>query len=480
MNRHSPDHATASILAALALSSAAFALAQETQPVARSRAGEHSLPSVPSAVHHSTAEGHRLVAGTARLGVIQRQYDEALANGQYGEAEAAAKQMIDLMLDAGGHAQKNMADALARLAFAQRHRERYDAALQNYRAAIALLEHSESRLSESLIEPMRGVGDTYMASGRADLAASAYEEALHLRHVNDGPHTLKQVELLNDIATAKEQAGDSDAALDALDRIFGLYARTFAIDSEEVLPVLDRKASLLTGLERHQEARAVYREIIGIMQARRGEYDLSLLQPYSAMARTYFYDLDDVYFRSEPTTETGETFLERALEVAEKNPEATWLMREQALIELGDYYTVRDIQDKARIHYGRAWELLSSGRDRLDRRRRDLGRSVALFRTALDPHADFGYGNDVDRGPEDYLDGYVLVSFTVNARGRVIDVRVADADPVGFTAMEERVTHAVRDFIFRPRYDDGRPVYAHGQLFRHDYRYVESDLEAAN
>lgn len=477
---HAPDYAIASILAALLLSSATRTLAQEPRPAAPSPPAERWLTSDPPAPRAVTVGRPRPGAVTARLQAVQRQYDDALAMGLYGEAEDAAKHMIDLLLAAGEHGQA-MAHALDRLAFAQRQRELYPAALQNYRAAIELLERSESRLSASLIEPLRGMGDTYMASGRAELAVPVYEEALHLRHVNDGPHTLEQVQLLSDIAIAREQAGDAEAALDALDRIFNLYAREYANDSEEVLPALERKASLLGRLERHQEARSVYREIIGIIRERRGEYDLSLLQPYTAIAHTYFYDLDDVFFRSEPTAETGETFLEDALQVTERNAQATWLMREQALIRLGDYYIVRDVQDKARTHYGRAWELLSSAEDRLDRRRRDLGRPVTLLRTALDPYADFGYGTADDRAePEDYLDGYVVVSFTVNDRGRVVDVAVADADPAGFTAMEERVIHAVRDFIFRPRYVEGHPVYSPGQQYRHEYRYLEDDLETAD
>ena len=439
-------------------------------PADSSRAGAG-----PIAIHAAEAVPSGRTAGHAGavvgLQTWRRQYDDALAKGLFGEAETAAKKMLEAIVG-GGASQPLVAEGLTRLALAQREQQLYDPAVQNYSAAIDLLRGTGNRLREDLIAPLRGLGDTYVASGRADLALPVYEEALHIRHVNDGPHTLEQVGLLDDIAVALERSGSAEAALDTLDRMFFLSARAYASDSEEVLPVLGRKAGLLNGLGRHQEERAVYREITGIIRNRRGEYDLSLLQPYFALGRTYIHDLDDAYFRSEPTTETGETFLRKALEVTERNPAATWAMQAQALIELGDYYTLRDVQDRARIQYGRAWELLSAEADRLGRRRQALGRPVLLLRPPLDASANFGYRSDADADPAEYKDGHVVARFTVNDRGRPVDLEIVDADPPDFAAMETRVRLAVRGFIFRPRYDAGRPTSTPDHEFRHEFRYV--------
>jgi tetratricopeptide (TPR) repeat protein len=469
-NRPAPDHASMSVLAALALLSATAAAAQEPASVARA-SSDQSLPPSPAAIPAAKP-------GASGLSEYQRLYTEALANGLYGEAEAAAKRMIDLII-ADDHGEKPMAEALSSLALAQKQGRLYGAALQNYQAAIELLESSENRLSESVIGPLRGLGDTYAASGHADLALAAYEHALHIRHVNDGPYTLGQIDILDAMATALAEGGQVDAALGIVDRIYRLYARAYAPDDEEVLPALERKALLLNEAGRHQQERAVYREIMRIIQNRRGESDLSLLKTYMALGHTYFYDLDEAYFRSEPTTETGETFLKKALELAESHPDATWLMRERILIELGDYYTVRDVQDRARIHYRRAWNLLSEAEDRSARRQRDLESVVLLVQPKLDPYANFGYrSSDADADISDYRKGHVVARFTVNGRGRVMDVRIVDADPAGFYSMEARVVQAVQDFIYRPRYRGGSPAPARGQTFRHDYLYRDSDLAA--
>jgi hypothetical protein len=413
------------------------------------------------------------------LSEYRRLYDRALAEQQYLEAETAAKQMVDFMNDRGARDASAMADALSRLAVAQRFSEQYESALLNYEAAVHVLESSENRLSERLVQPLRGIGDTYMASGRPELALAAYQHAVHITHVNEGPHNLDQAEILDDMVDAEMQRGDAQAALDLTDHLYGLYARAFAPDSEEVLPVLERKAGLLNDLGQHDRERAVYRDIARIIEDRRGESDLSLYDTYTALGRTYFYDLDEVFFRSEPTTETGETFLRKALAITEENPGATWIMREQALLELGDYYLVRDTQDKARIYYRRAWELLSSDAARHDRRRQDLEQVVPLVRLKLDRYANFGYrSDDQDVDPADYRTGYVVARFTVNDRGRVTDTEIADADPAGFAAMETRVRNAVRDFIYRPRYENGEPVRTPAQTFRHEFLYRDSDLAA--
>jgi tetratricopeptide (TPR) repeat protein len=415
----------------------------------------------------------------SELGEYRRFYDQALAERQYLEAQTAAKQMVDFMNDRSDGDARAMADALSRLAVAQRLSEQYESAIQNYEAVIRLLESSENRLSDRLVQPLRGIGDTYMASGRPELALPVYEHAVHITHVNEGPHNLDQAELLDAMVDAQVRRGDAEAALDLTDRMYGLYARAFAADSEEVLPVLERKAELLSDLGRHDQERMVYRDIARIIEDRRGESDLSLYDTYTALGRTYFYDLDEVFFRSEPTTETGETFLKKALTIAEENPAAPWIMQEQALLELGDYYIVRDVQDKARIHYRRAWELSSSDAARRDRRRQELERVVPLVQTKLDRYANFGYRSDDEEvDPADYRSGYVVARFTVNDRGRVTDTEIADADPAGFAAMETRVQNALRDFIYRPRYENGRPVRTPAQTFRHEFLYLDSDLQA--
>lgn len=437
-------------------------------------AGELEGEAAASAGNIGSAER---AAGTAQLadfGSLQRlldSYTQSMEMRQYQEAEAAAKQRIEYLLDVRG-AKAHVAEALHALALAQHLGGQHDTALLNYFAAIGILENVESGLSEKLIKPLRGVGDTYMATERADLALPAYDRALHLTHVNEGPHSLDQVEILDALMEANVQLGDFDTALAVIDRMHALHARQFATDSEEMLPVLERRARLLNRLGRHQDERLVYLDIVRIIEASRGENDVGLIEPYTAMGRTYLHEVGEVTFRSEPTGQTGETYLKKAVMVARSSPEANWLVQEQALIELGDYYTIIDVQDKARRAYRDAWQLLSADDRYVEQRRKDLENVALLIQPGLDRYANFGYRSSAAEEAA-YTEGHILARFKINDRGRVTDIEIVEADPADFSAMEIRVQRTLRESIYRPRHEDGRPVITENQLFRHDFLYVK-------
>lgn len=407
----------------------------------------------------------------------RNRFSEALSDRQYEEAQVAAKQMIEYAVEVGIDDPVCMADSLTKLALAQRLSEAYDPALQNYATAIDILETNDSMLSEKLIAPLLGVGATYLANGHPDLALGAFDRALHLRHVNDGPHSLKQVEILDAIVAAELARNESEAALTVTDRMHGVYAREFGTDGEELLPVLARKADILESMKRYGEERLVRLQAVHIIERHRGESDLMLVDPYLALGRSYLKEVDQFIFRAEPTSETGETYLKKAVAVAEQNSDADWQVRKDTLMELGDYYTVLDVQDKARRSYRDAWDFMSSAADRLDQRSLDLERVAILRRPVLDRYAHFGYRSAPDDvGSAEYNEGYVLALYSVNDRGRVTNITIAASNPPGHGEMEFHVRRALRNFIYRPRYENGNPVATDNQRFRHEFLYPASDI----
>ena len=424
-----------------------------------------------------TLHGRRALSGEAAPGdasllTLVDYYEGSIASHQYQEAQVAAKRRIEYLLRDEDPPGSLMAAALEDLAFAQRLSESFEAAIQNYSAAIDLLARGNSMLSGRLIDPLRGLGDTYMASAQPHLALPVYERALHLNHVNEGPHNLGQLDILDTMMAAEEEAGRPDSALGVVDRMSALYARHFGTGSEEMLPVLARRAALQNRLGQHQGERLTYLDVVRIIQEHRGESDVSLIEPYSAIGRTYLHEVGDVVFRSEPTGQTGETFLKKALDVARKNPDAGGLIQAELLIQLADYYTVMNAHDKARRRYRSAWNILSAN-GRLDERRNDLETTVPIVRPKLDRYANFGYRSAADASADTaYDEGYIVASFTVNERGRVTDIEVVEGDPADFGAMQTRVQRTLRESVFRPRYEDGDPVRTEGQLFRHDFLYV--------
>ncbi|MDH3806967.1 MAG: tetratricopeptide repeat protein, partial [Gammaproteobacteria bacterium] len=127
-------------------------------------------------------------------------FKQLLQDGVLDEADTVAKRVVELAIRSRGPQSNEYAKALTNLAIVQHRTEQYDAAQQNFQAAIDIIEDNEDRLNAQLINPLKGLGAAQLESGRPDLAATTFRRAVHVTHVNEGPHNLDQLELLESIA----------------------------------------------------------------------------------------------------------------------------------------------------------------------------------------------------------------------------------------------------------------------------------------
>jgi hypothetical protein len=72
--------------------------------------------------------------------------------------------------------------------------------------------------------------------------------------------------------------------------------------------------------------------------------------------------------------------------------------------------------------------------------------------------------------------GHILVSFDINYRGLVIDPKIVEAEPAGIEEMEKIVLRAMRQNVYRPRFENGLAVRTVEQTYRHDFFYLDKDL----
>jgi tetratricopeptide (TPR) repeat protein len=434
-----------------------------------------SEPSTSSVINAET------VAGLPEAGDDEyrylRQFRESMAGAQYQEAEVSAKQLLEHLQSLEAVPPTSTAVALSNLGLVQRLTGQYESSAQNYRAAISVIQRQDDMLSGRLIEPLQGLATTHRDSGDYGEALRTYDQALHISHVNDGPNSIRQAQVLSGMVDVNLAADNPSAAFGLLDRMYGLYERRYSVNALELLPVLYERAELLNRLDRHGEERRTYRQITRIMTKNYGQTDPALIDPYVAIGRTYMHEASEVVFRSEPTTQNGETFFQMALKVAEANPQLGPETLAACVLALGDYYTVMSVNDLAELQYRRAWDLLSAD-DLLGVRRAYFEVPVPLRRTALGKYPDFDYGwSSSDVNADELKGGYIVARFKVNARGRVKDVELVESDPPDFSQMETRVRFGVKDFIYRPRILDGEPAASSDILYRHNFFYRTSDLE---
>jgi protein TonB len=123
---------------------------------------------------------------------------------------------------------------------------------------------------------------------------------------------------------------------------------------------------------------------------------------------------------------------------------------------------------------------MSSNESYLASRAEDLEAPVPLARPAPDLYANFEYNPDRDKlSADDYLEGEVVLAFTVNDRGRTEDLRIVKADPENFTEMEARLRNAVKEFAYRPRLADGKAIATPDMQHRFRYFYTPTEYQAS-
>ena len=408
-------------------------------------------------------------------------YKNMLENDMIAEADVVAKRIVELSIRENGFESGDTAKALTNLAIVQHRNEDYETAQQNYEAAIGIIERVEDRLNSALINPLRGLGASQMASGRPDLALDTFGRAQHVSHVNEGPHNLDQVAILEALAEIYVYLGEHQRAYDLQDRVYALYARKHSVDSDEIIPALFKRAEWQHRLRMYSRERDTYRRIIKIIEKNHGKQDLSLIKPLTGLANAYLYvsELDREY-RSDTSLTTGEIYVKRAKRIADQHPDATWMIKEDTYLSLADFYIFSDKAGKAKRTYQETWDLLSEDDSRLSNRHDHLETLVMLQNVY--PPKYYGMDDDVRPLGDDkkFQQGKIVTKFRVNTRGRARNFEIIESHPPGLEEMEKDVLREMRQLIYRPRLEDREVVETQNMTYTHEFFYRESDLVPAD
>jgi len=404
-------------------------------------------------------------------------YRQALESQSYLEADALAKRVVELSIEVFGINSLDSAKALTNLGIAQHHNEEYEAAQANYNAAIDIIERTTDRLNENLINPLKGLGAAQLAAGRPDMAVESFERAVHISHVNEGPHNLMQIEVLQSLAETYLAAGELDTVEDIQAHIFQLQARDVDLGGMDIIPALENQARWQHRLQLYEKERYTWRKIIDVIEDHHGNGDLRLIGPLTGLGKSHlFVGGSEMSFHQPTSITSGEVYLKRALRIAEENPDSTWQIREDAMLALGDFYIMSGKPNRAHSIYEETWQLLSEDAERLQHRHDQLESLVVLQR--ISPPKYVGIGGEVRSAlpGENYQVGKLVFDYAVNTRGFTTDIEMVEASPAGFAEMEGAVLRDLRAMIHRPRLENGTTVQTDGLSYTHKFFYRESDL----
>lgn len=406
-------------------------------------------------------------------------YKESLENSQFLEADTLAKQIVELSIRVNGLDSFDSAKAISNLAIVQHRNRDYDSALRNFEASIDIIERIDNRLSRELINPLQGLAATHASMGRPDLASRTYQRAVHVSHVNDGPHNKDQVETLGSMAELYLSLGEYEDASDVQESIFSIQSRNIDPDSIDILPALRSRADWEHRLQRYERERSTWRRIIDVLESEYGKDSLELIDPLTNLGKSYLF-ISPVEFEFQPqvSSASGETYLRRALKIAQSNPDSEWKTVERTMLSLGDYYILSGRPNRAGRSYQEAWEFLTEGDDPEKlRHRRDNLEKVAVLQQVFPPRYYNSQREDTGQPPpENFSSGTMSFSYTVGPSGRVEDVVHIETQPRDIKEFSDSVGRMLRRQMYRPRLVDGELVSTPEIYYTHEFFYRPSDL----
>ena len=398
-----------------------------------------------------------------------------LEEQNYDAADIAAKRVIEMSIKVYGPQSHETAKALSNLGVVQNNSQQYEAAAQNFASAIEILEALEDRLNSQLINPLKGLGAAQLGAGRPDLARQAYSRATHITHVNEGPHNIEQVEILESLAETYVRMGEIEEARDVADRVHILQVRHFSDDPLGLLPSLMRRASWQHRSGYYNDERATYRRAIRIIEDSVGKDDPRLVDPLVKLGKSFYYY--EPLPQNQPRyvgSATGESYLKRARRIAERSEDFPWLELATTKLAVADFYVFAGTYSRAKNEYEEVWNELSIDDDRRELRDELLGQPRPIWTETLPAYTNGAVG--VMRKDGEIRKGVVTVIFDVTRRGRprILEIRT---EPAEFSDIQNMVEREVRRRVYRPAIVDGVTRESDPLVFTHEFSYSRSELE---
>ena len=407
----------------------------------------------PTLGHDSAAQQRQ---ARQALTAAKTRFERLREENRNEEALAAALQVATLAQTAYGPGALENARPLIDLAFTQREAGDFLAAEQNYLAAIAIIERHENRLSETLIEPLIGLGRAYNRSGLNEQAVTHFNRAMRINHVNLGFYNFEQFKIQDGLTESYVGMRDFEEANFYQESQLEIYQRKLGAKNPEVVPAMYKLAEWYSRTGYLEESQLMYRGADRLLRENYGEKSTSRFDALLGLAKTYERQGNGL---------SAISTLKKAIRLFDENPESDPLQRAKLRVALGDLYAREAMPSAAETEYNAAWDDLSS--EDIYREQRDKYFSAPV-RVAGGPLSTYARGAR-NKSVDALQDGYVLISYTVSPNGRASDVKIVESYPTD--VMDKSISTTYKRSYFRPRMEDGIAVEATGLLARHEFKY---------
>lgn len=374
-----------------------------------------------------------------------------------------------------------VADPLAQIE-RQIEAQEYDYASNWLESHIESLEAASHRYDPRLVRPLTLLGDAYAGQEEYAEALKQYRRALHLNRVNRGLNDPEQVELVYREANAFKALGDYEQANDREEYAYHVLRRAHGDGDEALLPGIYHLAHWYERTANVFAARALYEQAVDIIEHNGKQDTPAAIPAYQGIATSYRMErFPPFYMSGQASPETsiivgtamepsitinnfpeGEEALQQIIKIrrTEQPPDPVALA--EAVLELADWYTLFDKENRAEPLYAHAWEILAEA-DGVDVVSYFAEPELLYFPAPPNPSAPPAE----ERGPRST--GYVEVAFEVTEDGYVRGLDTIASEPEEL--MDFRVRKSLRLARYRPMLVDGVPVAKGSHTYRHEFPY---------
>lgn len=457
----------------------------------------------------------------------QQEYKAQIQQKDWDAAIGSAQQLVAAARQQAGQNPRALADALSKLGDAQFGKTDYMSAGAAYQEALDIVTQREGAASTALIGPLRGVGKTLAMTGHHREAVPVLERALVLTRRTYGLFDARQRDVLRYLVTSLT-ALQSPEAERHVSYMLQMAERTYGSSDPRLVPWLCVIGNWYADTGNYPQGRAHYRRALEIVERKLGRNDPAAVPPLRELARSYTQELrrslagmksslqraltdaDGTPSDRRPVNprhlnNDGEDALERALHILDSQPDPDRNLLVLTLIDLGDWYQIKHLPDKALPMYRRAAQLVANdnppqiNENQINRSQSNQGQNNPPPGTAA--QADAAKSDPPKAGAsmtaplsfpvrvyypvpllatrnttlpdEAVTETYVEVEFTVTDSGDVVNARITDQN--GTQRQASEALQAIRGARFRPKFIDGVPVATQGMTSREVFRTRKSD-----
>jgi tetratricopeptide (TPR) repeat protein len=426
----------------------------------------------------------------------QAEFRRLFDAGDYAAAVEQGRRVVELTGGHGARHDEELQVALMNLAHAQQRAGDYVAAEAGFQGVIELIEASGRMTSPRLARAYAGLGVTYHAARRYDLATASLERAIALSRRAEGLFNEDQLPLLEKQADSLTEIGRVEDALLAHRYALRIVGRHEGERSLAFARQLESVGRWYTRVRSFEAARATLRGAAGLAESIAGPESTALVGPLTGIADNARRWLTDPIIRElgsaddprssmfhdpvmpappglSPSTIAAEGLkaLERAAAIVDAHPDAAPALVAGVHSQLGDWHTARQAPERARPSYLRAWQAAGAAPDG-DKLQQSLFGAPQLIRYVPPDNWD----RYARRPPEEVERLDVELELTVTADGSIRVARaVADGGDERLTNQALRAAETAR---YRPRLVDGQPADTPGVRFVQPFYVLREDKPA--